>query len=132
MLDVQPLSSSLPVVLSTPPPSPAPPSQVDLLVARKIKKAKSSYYQICTNLEDLSREGGNHFAAKLRANVLGTKFSVFDNGVSPSKRGLPEFEGYSLREELACVLYVRGDVEERGRHLAVDPVDRHMGLHCTS
>ena len=101
-----------PLLFSSPRPT---PPQVDLLVARKIKKAKSSYYLVCTNVEDLNSEGGNRFVAKLRANVLGTKVSVFDNGVSPSKRDLPENEGMPLREELACVLYVsRGRVREEG------------------
>jgi tubby-related protein 1 len=87
-------------------PNPLQPTQVDLLAAKKRKKAKSSYYIISTSAEHLSRDDPE-FAAKLRANFVGTNFTIFDNGISPSKADDEEATGTHLREELGAVIYVR-------------------------
>lgn len=74
-----------------------------LIAARKRKKSRSSNYLISTSAKDLSRDGKN-FVSKLRANFLGTSFTVYDNGVNPSSRSvLPDRS--NLRQELAAVLY---------------------------
>ena len=77
--------------------------KIFLLGARKRKKSKSSNYLISVDATDLSRKGEN-FIGKLRANFVGTSFTVFDNGVNPTVReALPD--GSNIREELAGVLY---------------------------
>ena len=74
-----------------------------LLAARKRKKSRSSNYLISTSANDLSR-GGKNFVSKLRANFLGTSFTVYDNGVNPSSHFvLPDKS--NLRQELAAILY---------------------------
>ncbi|XP_023020921.1 tub domain-containing protein ktub isoform X2 [Leptinotarsa decemlineata] len=76
--------------------------KVFLLAARKRKKSATSNYLISTDPTDLSR-GGESFVGKLRSNLLGTQFTVFDNGVSPRKSNLKE--GILPRQELASVIY---------------------------
>eukprot|EP00043_Microstomoeca_roanoka_P006144 m.60566 g.60566 ORF g.60566 m.60566 type:complete len:408 (+) comp13294_c0_seq1:393-1616(+) len=75
-----------------------------ILAARKRKKAQTSYYIISTDPADLHRESGA-FAAKLRANFVGTHYTLYDNGVNPSKRSSPENAGRPVREELAAAAY---------------------------
>lgn len=77
--------------------------KIFLLGARKRKKSKSSNYLISVDATDLSRKGEN-FIGKLRANFVGTSFTVFDNGLNPTVReALPD--GSNVREELAAVVY---------------------------
>ncbi|XP_021954058.1 protein king tubby 1 isoform X2 [Folsomia candida] len=77
--------------------------KVFLLAGRKRKKSTTSNYLISTDATDLSR-GGDSFIGKVRSNLLGTQFSVFDNG-EPPKRNAPNSDKTSLREELAAVIY---------------------------
>ncbi|XP_073477782.1 tubby-related protein 3 isoform X2 [Aquarana catesbeiana] len=79
--------------------------KVFLLAGRKRKKSKTSNYLISTDPTDLSREGGS-FVGKLRSNIMGTKFTVYDNGESPDKakaHGL--LDNSTVRQELAAVCY---------------------------
>ena len=77
--------------------------KIFLLGARKRKKSKSSNYLISVDATDLSRKGEN-FIGKLRANFVGTSFTVFDSGLNPSDRhALPD--GSNARQELAAVIY---------------------------
>ncbi|XP_048958298.1 tubby-related protein 3 isoform X9 [Canis lupus baileyi] len=74
-----------------------------LLAGRKRKKSKTSNYLISTDPTDLSREGESYIG-KLRSNLMGTKFTVYDHGVSPTKaQGLVE-KAY-VRQELAAICY---------------------------
>ncbi|XP_029455831.1 tubby-related protein 3 isoform X2 [Rhinatrema bivittatum] len=74
-----------------------------LLAGRKRKKSKTSNYLISIDPTDLSREGES-FIGKLRSNLMGTKFTVYDSGVSPTKaQGL--LENSSPRQELAAICY---------------------------
>ncbi|NXL34627.1 TULP3 protein, partial [Glaucidium brasilianum] len=74
-----------------------------LLAGRKRKKSKTSNYLISVDPTDLSREGEG-FIGKLRSNLMGTKFTVYDNGVSPVKaRSL--VEKAHTRQELAAICY---------------------------
>ncbi|XP_040318757.1 tubby-related protein 3 isoform X6 [Herpailurus yagouaroundi] len=74
-----------------------------LLAGRKRKKSKTSNYLISTDPTDLSREGESYIG-KLRSNLMGTKFTVYDHGVSPAKaQGLVE-KAYT-RQELAAICY---------------------------
>lgn len=68
--------------------------KIFLLAGRKRKKSTTSNYIISTDATDLSR-GGEAFVAKLRSNVFGTQFTVFDDG-----------HKHSTRQELAGIIYV--------------------------
>ncbi|XP_064346090.1 tubby-related protein 2 [Camelus dromedarius] len=83
-----------------------------LLAARKRKRSKTSNYLISLDPTDLSREGDN-FVGKVRSNVLGTKFSIFDNGVNPEKKNFfPETT--RIRKELGAVCYETNVLGFRG------------------
>ncbi|KAG1656302.1 Tubby [Nymphon striatum] len=69
-----------------------------LLAGRKRKKSKTANYLISTDPTDLSR-GGDSFIGKLRSNVLGTSFVVYDAGNSPRQRKK------DVRQEIAGVIY---------------------------
>ncbi|XP_066861390.1 tubby-related protein 3 isoform X2 [Anser cygnoides] len=74
-----------------------------LLAGRKRKKSKTSNYLISIDPTDLSREGES-FIGKLRSNLMGTKFTVYDHGISPIKaQGL--LEKARTRQELAAIYY---------------------------
>ena len=68
--------------------------KIFLLAGRKRKKSTTSNYIISTDATDLSR-GGEAFVAKLRSNIFGTQFTVFDDG-----------HKHSTRQELAGIIYV--------------------------
>ncbi|XP_069484614.1 tubby-related protein 3 isoform X2 [Ambystoma mexicanum] len=77
--------------------------KIFLLAGRKRKKSKTSNYLISVDPTDLSREAES-FIGKLRSNLMGTKFTVYDSGISPSKaQGQPEES--CARQELAAVCY---------------------------
>ncbi|XP_069479833.1 tubby protein homolog isoform X3 [Ambystoma mexicanum] len=77
--------------------------KVFLLAGRKRKKSKTSNYLISIDPTDLSR-GGESFIGKLRSNLMGTKFTVYDSGVNPMKT-TSSLETSSLRQELAAICY---------------------------
>ncbi|XP_046665387.1 protein king tubby isoform X1 [Homalodisca vitripennis] len=76
--------------------------KVFLLAGRKRKKSTTSNYLISTDPTDLSR-GGEAFVGKLRSNLLGTQFTVYDNGSSP--RSIGPRDDVKARQELAAVVY---------------------------
>uniref|UniRef100_H2LPN9 TUB like protein 1b n=2 Tax=Oryzias latipes TaxID=8090 RepID=H2LPN9_ORYLA len=71
-----------------------------LLAGRKRKKSTTSNYLISIDATDLSR-GGENFVGKL-SNLMGTKFTVFDNALNP-ERALPDMS--NARQELAGIIY---------------------------
>ncbi|XP_073671335.1 tubby-related protein 3-like [Paramisgurnus dabryanus] len=75
--------------------------KVFLLAGRKRKKSATSNYLISIDPTDLSR-GGENFIGKLRSNLMGTKFTVFDNALHPDK-ALPDMS--NARQELAAIIY---------------------------
>ncbi|XP_036432532.1 tubby-related protein 3 isoform X3 [Colossoma macropomum] len=75
-----------------------------LLAGRKRKKSKTSNYLISVDATDLSREGES-FVGKLRSNLMGTKFTVYDNGTNPSKNPGALLEESNTRQELAAICY---------------------------
>ncbi|XP_028848667.1 tubby-related protein 3 isoform X2 [Denticeps clupeoides] len=75
--------------------------KVFLLAGRKRKKSTTSNYLISIDATDLSR-GGENFVGKLRSNLMGTKFTVFDNGLNPD-RALRDMS--NARQELAAIIY---------------------------
>uniref|UniRef100_A0A673I611 Tubby-like protein n=1 Tax=Sinocyclocheilus rhinocerous TaxID=307959 RepID=A0A673I611_9TELE len=78
--------------------------KVFLLAGRKRKKSKTSNYLISVDATDLSREGES-FIGKLRSNLMGTKFTVYDNGTNPSKTPGALLEETNTRQELAAICY---------------------------
>ena len=61
--------------------------KVFLLAGRKRKKSATSNYLITTDPTDLSR-AGESFVGKLRSNMMGTQFTVFDGGEPLKGRSL--------------------------------------------
>ncbi|KAM9255412.1 LOW QUALITY PROTEIN: tubby-related protein 1 [Cariama cristata] len=72
--------------------------KVFLLAGRKRKKSKTSNYLISIDPTDLS--GGENFI-ELRSNLMGTKFTVFDNGTNPDRANAD----WSNVQELSAVVY---------------------------
>lgn len=72
-----------------------------LMGARKRKKNKSSNYLISLSKTDLSRKSKN-FVAKVRSNLLGTQFQMFDEGDNPKKL---KSKTARPRNQLGCVFY---------------------------
>ncbi|XP_077449354.1 tubby protein isoform X1 [Stigmatopora argus] len=77
--------------------------KVFLLAGRKRKKSKTSNYLISIDPTDLSR-GGESFIGKLRSNLMGTKFTVYDSGLNPMKT-TTSLEDNNMRQELAAICY---------------------------
>lgn len=70
--------------------------KIFLLAGRKRKKSKTSNYVVSCDPTDLSRHADG-FVGKLRSNVFGTTFFVYDNG---SKTDVD-----NSRQDLAVVIY---------------------------
>ncbi|XP_029312258.1 tubby protein homolog [Cottoperca gobio] len=77
--------------------------RVFLMAGRKRKKCKTSNYLISTDPTNLSRDT-NCYIGKLRSNILGTKFTVYDGGENPEKKPFVK-ESESVRQELAAICY---------------------------
>eukprot|EP01026_Neomeris_dumetosa_P059946 TRINITY_DN5620_c3_g1_i15.p1 TRINITY_DN5620_c3_g1~~TRINITY_DN5620_c3_g1_i15.p1 ORF type:complete len:502 (-),score=41.65 TRINITY_DN5620_c3_g1_i15:1321-2826(-) len=76
-----------------------------LLAARKRRKSKTSNYLISLDEMDLERQSNTYFG-KLRANFMGTEFTLFDKGYNPSRDPSQEPVGaLAPRCELAQVVY---------------------------
>ncbi|EZA60847.1 Protein king tubby [Ooceraea biroi] len=78
--------------------------KIFLLAGRKRKKSATSNYLISTDPTDLSR-GGESYVGKLRSNLLGTQFAIYDNGYSLMKDDKQRDERFNPRQELAAVVY---------------------------
>ena len=78
-----------------------------LLAARKRKKSKTANYVLSLDAEDINKHS-NTYTGKVRANFIGTEFTVFDRGVSPeSDEAKQEDPGApALRQELVFCTYV--------------------------
>ncbi|XP_006898803.1 PREDICTED: tubby-related protein 2 [Elephantulus edwardii] len=83
-----------------------------LLAGRKRKKSKTSNYLISLDPTDLSRDGDN-YVGKVRSNILGTKFTIFDNGVNPDRKNFVSQKS-RIREELGAVCYETNILGFRG------------------
>uniref|UniRef100_A0A667HSQ8 Tubby-like protein n=1 Tax=Lynx canadensis TaxID=61383 RepID=A0A667HSQ8_LYNCA len=114
-----------------------------LLAGRKRKRSKTSNYLISLDPTDLSRDGDN-FVGKVRSNVLGTKFTIFDNGVNPERKNFVP-ETTRIREELGAVCYetnvlgFRGPrkmtviipgIDDQNQRLRVQPQNEQESLLC--
>lgn len=71
--------------------------KIFLLAGRKRKKSKTSNYIISCDPTDLSRQADG-FVGKLRSNVFGTTFFVYDNGSKTNPN--------QLRQDMAVIIYV--------------------------
>ncbi|CAF1036331.1 unnamed protein product [Rotaria magnacalcarata] len=71
-----------------------------VLAGRKRRRSATSNYLISTDATDLSRDG-ERFTGKLRANMIGTHFTVYDNGTNPKKNTPVE----EIRREVAAIVY---------------------------
>ncbi|XP_053368069.1 tubby protein homolog isoform X2 [Clarias gariepinus] len=86
--------------------------KVFLMAGRKRKKSTTSNYLISTDPIDLSRDTSSYIG-KIRSNVLGTKFTVYDNGVNPDRKTFVK-ETDSLRQELAAIYYEKNVLGLKG------------------
>ncbi|XP_045690622.1 tubby-related protein 1 isoform X2 [Phyllostomus hastatus] len=87
--------------------------KVFLLAGRKRKRSKTANYLISSDPTNLSR-GGENFVGKLRSNLLGNRFTVFDKGQNPHRGGSGGADMGSLRQELAAVIYETNVLGFRG------------------
>ncbi|XP_075264588.1 tubby-related protein 3-like [Convolutriloba macropyga] len=74
-----------------------------LLAGRKRKKSKTSNYLISTDPTDLTK-GTESYTGKVKSNMVGTKFTIFDNGSRPGGLVANSNKGVN-RQELCAVLY---------------------------
>ena len=81
-----------------------------LLAARKRTASVTANYVISLDARDLGR-GSPATVGKVRANYLGTEFTVFDDGVAPGKA---DGGGGACRRELAAVLFTSNVLSSRG------------------
>ncbi|KAH9525036.1 hypothetical protein Btru_000166 [Bulinus truncatus] len=72
--------------------------KIFILAGRKRKRSKTSNYLISTDPTDLARSG-DAYCGKLRSNLLGTQFTLFDHGDNPKKGS------QVTRQELVAVAY---------------------------
>jgi len=82
-----------------------------ILAARKRKKAKTSSYLISTSADDLRKDSPS-YVAKVRSNVMGTRFVSYDNGLNPKElRRVEQKPSYGIgesgevRQEFCAVMY---------------------------
>lgn len=71
-----------------------------LLAAKKRKANKTSNYCLCLKKEDLRRESSS-YVGKLRSNILGTRFYMYDRGSNETTKN----KGHPLRKQLGGILY---------------------------
>ncbi|GAB6030734.1 hypothetical protein CHUAL_007585 [Chamberlinius hualienensis] len=95
--------------------------KIFLLAGRKRKKSVTPNYLITTDPTDLTRHG-DAFVGKVRSNMLGTYFTIYDNGYHVKRRKRAESleTKKSSRKELAAVIYETNVLGFRGpRKMAV-------------
>ncbi|ESO10995.1 hypothetical protein HELRODRAFT_71833, partial [Helobdella robusta] len=73
--------------------------KIFLLAGRKRKKSATSNYLLSIDPTELSRDSAS-FIGKVRSNLIGTQFTIFDQGRTPKDRSVDE-----ARRELAAVAY---------------------------
>jgi len=83
-----------------------------LMVGKKRTKNKTSNYLISMDRRDLTRESPA-FIGKVRANFVGTEFTIYDDGQSPDAHG-PASSAAALRRELGVINYASNLLGSRG------------------
>ena len=111
-----------------------------LLAGRKRKRSATSNYLISCDPTDLSRSGES-FVGKVRSNMLGTAFTIYDSGDNPKKA---KTNGNLSRSETALVVYetnllgfkgprkmcvVVPELDENDRRKIVQPVSEDETLY---
>ncbi|XP_076856547.1 tubby protein homolog [Brachyhypopomus gauderio] len=86
--------------------------RIFLMAGRKRKRSTTSNYLISVDPTNLSRDTSSYIG-KLRSNVLGTKFTVYDNGVNPERKAFIK-ETELLRQELAAICYEKNVLGFKG------------------
>jgi len=85
--------------------------KVFMLAGRKRKKCKTSNYLISSDAIDLSKDSDS-YVAKLRANFVGTNFTIFDDGVNMKEKSLKTGQDY--RKELGAIKYAANVLGSKG------------------
>lgn len=80
-----------------------------LLAARRRKKSKTSNYLLSLEADDLARKGTSYFG-KLRSNMWGTQYTLYNQGASPEKAATME----ETRKELCSVLFKSTALDIKG------------------
>jgi tubby-related protein 1 len=83
-----------------------------LMVAKKRQNNKTANYLISVDKRDASRDSAS-YVGKVRANFVGTEFTVYDDGQSPESRGHAS-SATQLRQELGIVNYASNVLGSRG------------------
>ncbi|RLN89775.1 hypothetical protein BBJ28_00005734 [Nothophytophthora sp. Chile5] len=87
-----------------------------LLTAKKRPKNRTSNYLISMQRGDLLRRGSDNYVGKLRANFLGTEFTIYDNGSSPKDADQQTITSNpaGIRQELGIAMYAANVLGHRG------------------
>jgi tubby and related proteins len=83
-----------------------------LMVAKKRQNNKTANYLISVDKRDASRDSAS-YVGKVRANFVGTEFTIYDDGQSPESRGHAS-SATQLRQELGIVNYASNVLGSRG------------------
>jgi len=82
-----------------------------MLSAVKRKHNRTSNYMISLEENELSRDSDT-FYGKLRANLWGTEFTIYDNGINPKKAKKNHHD--AVRKELGAVMYQANVLGNKG------------------
>ncbi|KAL3666772.1 hypothetical protein V7S43_008393 [Phytophthora oleae] len=87
-----------------------------LLTAKKRPKNRTSNYLVSLQRGDLLRRGSDNYVGKLRANFLGTEFTIYDNGCSPKDADQQTITSNpaGIRQELGIAMYAANVLGHRG------------------
>ncbi|XP_042461338.1 tubby-like F-box protein 1 [Zingiber officinale] len=108
-----------------------------LLAARQFKHGAHTEYIISLDADDLS-QGSNAYMGKLRSNILGTKFKIYDsqppyNGAKvSSSRTSRRFTSKQISPQVPAGNFVIGRVSYKFNLLKRGPRRMHCTLQCPS
>ncbi|KAG6502847.1 tubby-like F-box protein 1 [Zingiber officinale] len=108
-----------------------------LLAARQFKRGAHTEYIISLDADDLS-QGNNAYMGKLRSNILGTKFKIYDsqppyNGAKvSSSRASRRFASKQISPQVPAGNFVIGRVSYKFNLLKRGPRRMHCTLQCPS
>ncbi|KAF4321033.1 hypothetical protein BBO99_00000802 [Phytophthora kernoviae] len=87
-----------------------------LLTAKKRPKNRTSNYLVSLQRGDLLRRGSDNYVGKLRANFLGTEFTIYDSGSSPKDADQQTITSNpaGIRQELGIAMYAANVLGHRG------------------
>jgi tubby-related protein 1 len=84
-------------------------AQTFLMSAKKRKKNRTSNYTMSLAQDDMKKDSGS-FHGKVRANFLGTEFSIFDKGDNPTSKNVDS----KARHMLGAVMYEANLIGSKG------------------